>query len=477
MLHEDEEIEDGFIQHSNKKSIRVSWIGDDPESGIATYLVGIGTSEGDVSLTNGYIKMGTDITAEIEAQFLTFSESHNIYYVAVKAENAAGILSNPIFSTPIKVLNENIPGIIYDGREPYADERTTNDRFSIAMHFQGFQSEACNIVKYEWAIGSQPYFSDINDFTEYGLDHNETHGKAQIYVQMEENKTYHVTVRAKTGHNCHEEYIVSTSDGITSDFSPPEISSILPHLNEGQYFDSKAIYQSFIDSFEYKWNVSDQSPLKYVKFSVGSYPQANDIIPLSIPIDSQIPSGLFSPNPGIPYFVNVFAMDDVGFVSSQTSSPIVADISPPAIKNFECTKTISTKQSAVTCSWRITETESKLAKLGIHVGSKELMDDIVHKTTLASYQSTWTTDVKKYQKLNSISNVYVTLIAANILDQFATTTFKIDIDATLPVIENITLVTWTNPGKERGKQLCQIPWTYVDLNVSVLKDEESGIER
>lgn len=139
MLDEDEEIEDGFLQHANSQSMRVSWIGEDPESDIGNFFVAIGTSKGDVSVTDGYIDMGKDTSADIKVELQTFLDSGIIYYVAVKAENGAGILSNPMFSKPIKILKENIPGVIYDGREHYVDEDITNDKFSIAMHFQGFE--------------------------------------------------------------------------------------------------------------------------------------------------------------------------------------------------------------------------------------------------------------------------------------------------------------------------------------------------
>lgn len=479
LLDEDEEIEDGFLQHANSQSMRVSWVGEDPESGINRFFVAIGTSKGDVSVTDGYIDMGKDTSADIKVELQTFFDSGIIYHVAVKAENGAGILSNPTFSKPIKILKENIPGVIYDGREQYVDEDITNDQFSVAMHFQGFESEACNIMKYEWAIGSQPYFSDINDYTEYGLVHNETHGKAQTHVQLRENKTYHVTVRARTGHNCHEEYIVSTSDGITTDFSPPKISDILPQNKEGHFFDfdSQSFYQTYTDSFEYKWNVSDLSTLRYLNFSIGTQPLTSDVISVTPSTESKIEPGLFSPKAGESYFVTVYAMDEVEYATTGASLPIIADISPPIIQKFRCTEVISTKHSVVRCSWISIEEESMLKQITTSIGSRELSADIIKNTTLPSNINTWTIDVKNSSKLEHISKIYATLTVTNVLNQSLTETFQIEIDSSAPLIENVTFVTWTNPHKERFKQICQQPWTYVDVNISVLEDKESGIKR
>lgn len=117
MPDEEEEIEDGFVHHANSKSIRISWTGDDPESNIKRYYVAIETSQGDTSVTAGYIDMDTQISADIETTLLAYIESGNIYYAKVKAENGAGILSNPLSSKPIKILKGNKPGLIYDGRE------------------------------------------------------------------------------------------------------------------------------------------------------------------------------------------------------------------------------------------------------------------------------------------------------------------------------------------------------------------------
>lgn len=78
-------------------------MGEDPESNVMKFFIGIGTSQGDVSLTNGYIDMNKKTSADIKVELLAFVDSGAIYYVAVKAKNGAGIFSNPKFSKPIKI--------------------------------------------------------------------------------------------------------------------------------------------------------------------------------------------------------------------------------------------------------------------------------------------------------------------------------------------------------------------------------------
>ena len=43
---ESEEVVDGFVWHNNPNGIKGSWKAIDPESGIAEYIVSVGTSPG-----------------------------------------------------------------------------------------------------------------------------------------------------------------------------------------------------------------------------------------------------------------------------------------------------------------------------------------------------------------------------------------------------------------------------------------------
>lgn len=193
--------------------------------------------------------------------------------------------------------------------------------------------------------------------------------------------------------------------------------------------------------------------------------------------ESKIEPGLFSPKAGESYFVTVYAMDEVEYATTGASLPIIADISPPTIQKFRCTEVISTKHSVVRCSWISIEEESKLKQITTSIDSRELCDDIIKNTTLPSNINKWTVDVKNSSKFEHISKMYATLTVTNVLNQSLTETFRIEIDSSAPLIENVAFVTWTNPNKEHVKQICQQPWTYVDVYISVLNDKESGIER
>ena len=46
-------------------------------------------------------------------------------------------------------------GVVYDGRDVFTDMDYTQDTLTVALSFQGFESPACGIRAYEWALGGQ----------------------------------------------------------------------------------------------------------------------------------------------------------------------------------------------------------------------------------------------------------------------------------------------------------------------------------
>lgn len=149
----------------------------------------------------------------------------NVYRIHVIVENGAGINSTVNREKTVYIMKKNVPGVVYDGREHLKDKDFTSDKTSIAMSFIGFESESCNIVQYEWAVGYQPLVYDVLPFTDYGIVMlNDSFGQGQISVQLYEDSTYYITVRARTGYNCKVgQYILSTSDGIKLDTTPPQV--------------------------------------------------------------------------------------------------------------------------------------------------------------------------------------------------------------------------------------------------------------
>ena len=99
------------------------------------------------------------------------------------------------------MYGENTPGIVYDGRELYVDKDYSTDKVTVGISFQGFDSPACGIRSYEWALGSQPGYSDILPYSSYGIVMlNESHAITEIHLPLEHGDILYASVRAHTGH-------------------------------------------------------------------------------------------------------------------------------------------------------------------------------------------------------------------------------------------------------------------------------------
>ena len=411
-------------------------------------------------------------TSYIQAVFEKYSDSGLLYYVSVKAENRAGLFSNVLVSYSIIILGENVPGVIDDGRQKFSDLDKSRDLSSIAFSFQGFESESCNIIGYQFAVGSEPYFSDVSPFSEFGIAHNGTHGCAERHIDLDENNTYYATVRAETGHNCHESYIVSSSDGITIDSTAPRVLSISA-LAATKPEDNENFYQYNVDSLDLMWNVDDSTENVVVNYSVGHLPFVDDILPSSVSEGNRIPPGVVSLVPGESVFLNIFATDSIGNTFTESFGQYTADNSKPLASNFSCSEMISAKLRLVNCSWVISEFESSMKTQTIAVGSVAMSDDIVPEKNISVTASSCNIH------LDGVSNisVFVTLKMINVVDSEDSFTFEVNVDITDPVVKSVEIVTWTNPDEEENNKLCQMAWSYVDVRLIGVADPESGILR
>ena len=75
--------------------------------------------------------------------------SHN------STHNLTGAISDILKSRPIHVYGENVAGKVHNGRHFESDVDFTRDDQSIAISFSGFESPACGIRSYEWALGKE----------------------------------------------------------------------------------------------------------------------------------------------------------------------------------------------------------------------------------------------------------------------------------------------------------------------------------
>ncbi|XP_013400547.1 uncharacterized protein LOC106166509 [Lingula anatina] len=481
LFEEEEELDElNRVLHVDSNGIEVSWVGHDGESGIVKYMVGIGVNPGDVSVTGTFIDFGSTRHGYVKARLNATASSGYTYYVTVIAFNGAGLESHPKSSRPIFVLKDNVPGIVFDGRQFLQDANSQRDTSSIACSFVGFESEACGITAYEWAIGSEPGFSDIRDYSSIGIVMaNESAGFAQTNLDLPDGQTIYTAVRARTGHKCHEDFIVSVSDGIVTDASAPDIS--FQQIVEGiPQVPRRVLYTASSEKIVPMWNFSDTgSGVAGVTWTAGTLPGLSDRVPVTYAMTTGVSTGAITVNHGETIFVSLTATDNAGNQQIVTSPAVLIDTTPPVIQNFRCTDILSPLQTTIYCNWTpIDDTESDLKRVQIAVGLDYFKDDLAQFSDLGIYKSNWMFVLDSSNVVYNLTRVFVTLKTENVVNLTSVSVAKIILDSTPPLTGYVHITTSSAPKDTVASHpKCQVSETYVDVLWDQFLDPESGIER
>ncbi|XP_053407458.1 uncharacterized protein LOC123547213 isoform X2 [Mercenaria mercenaria] len=477
LFKDEEELdEDGNILHDDQNGIRISWSGRDSESGIINYRIAIGTTDAPYSILN-FTDYGKDVTAYIQnIHFETTSASGIRYVVTIIAVNGAGLQSKEGKSKPIFVQKANVPGIVFDGRNLYVDEMYTTDYTSIAASFYGFESESCNIISYDWAIGTTEYGTDIQTYTNYGLVMlNETHGQCQIHIELFEDTTYYITIRAVTG--CRDEYILSSSDGITLDRIPPEVTYEIEDSNDTSIINvNDVIYQGSADTLSVSSNVTDKNSVASVQWALGSLPLLDDRHPYTE--DFSDLTSVVTLTPGQATFITTNTSDKAGNVNITSSFAIIADSTAPLIRNFDCTKYMSSRKSLLTCTWdTVEEYESLVDKVIISIGSNSTSSDILDKYVVPRMFRSFSRDLNNHiDSIQNMTSMFVNVRIENVIGHLKTYGREVVVDRSVPATQQLAVVTNIGTGNVTEHQRCQLPRAFAELHPYGIVDEESGID-
>ncbi|XP_070573548.1 uncharacterized protein [Ptychodera flava] len=419
--HQEEEIIDGFVLQTDIEGIKAFWEATDFQSGVVDYQISVGTSPGGNDVLNS-ISHGPSNGGYIGGLTLQRCDpvtGSPVYYLSVKATNGAGLQSEPMISSAIRVVANDKTGFVFDGPEDhvpgesmdgYVDIDYQRETGTVTAQFNGFESEQHGIVHYEWAVGSQPGLDDIQPYISAGIitDQDQSglgggmahSGKAQSLLPLEAPLTYYTTVRAITGAG---NVLDSVSDGFTVDTTPPIITV--------DNFDSGRMYQKFSDSIVDSWHVTeDESEVYFTEFCYGSYPGASDVYSCT---DSEgresIPIALVQPNTdNLPNVITVSSVNKVGLWSKESSKGITIDTTPPTKGTVNCPSYISTSDE-LKCTWSdFYDKESGIAYYLIAIGLAE-EDDSVHPYTVVNSSHHEHTTSGPFRNLTH----YVTVSAVN----------------------------------------------------------------
>ena len=82
-------------------------------------------------------------------------------------------ISVDIFFSPIKIVPGDVTGVIYDGPEQtdtsLVDIDAQLDGTLVTAQFEGFESAAHGIARYEWGVGTKPRTDDVMTYTSFGI--------------------------------------------------------------------------------------------------------------------------------------------------------------------------------------------------------------------------------------------------------------------------------------------------------------------
>ncbi|XP_070573688.1 uncharacterized protein [Ptychodera flava] len=463
---ESEEIFDGFVLTTDENGILATWSAIDPESGILAYWVAVGTTPGGLEISD-YRSMGVKKDGYIdglELQLYDDASQQPIYYVTVKAQNGAGDFSTPKISSPIKVLQGDMAGIVDDGPDTdvigsdtiSVDVEYQKEDGVVTAQFHGFESQINGIVHYEWAVGTEPRKDDVQPFSSAGIVVSDQHdnpgeglsgsGKAQSPLTLEGGTTYYSSVRAITGAG---DVLDSVSDGFTVDLTAPviTINSLGVFSNNANVtLDvNSAHYQESVDSLSAEWSIIDEeSTIQNSSFSYGSFPGASDIYDITDVTDSfSVANGLVKPIAnGKPNILTLMSQNEVGLESQSISGSVTVDITPPVAGVVHCPE-YSVAVDELSCSWSdFYDSESNIAYYELGIGTAEGDDSLFQFSRLSADTTSYRARDLENGGLQHSGRYFTTVIAYNAVGlQARAFSSPIIVDGTPPIAGKVVELT------------------------------------
>ncbi|KAI8516764.1 hypothetical protein Bbelb_053450 [Branchiostoma belcheri] len=452
---EAEELEDGYVLHTDLQGIQAAWLATDFESGVVSYWVAVGTTPGgnDVSDYRNLGPGSDGYIGNLNLQLTNKTTNSPVYYLTVKAENAAGSFSTDISSSPIKVVRADQVGTVTDGWETWTtvekavtvDVDYQRDVSTVTVQFSGFESEQHGISHYEWSVGTEPRLDDVQPYTAAGVvlsDHTDnpggglsSHGQAQSLLPLTPGVQYYATVRAVTGAGNVLDF---STDGFTVDITPPviQIDSVGVQIgnNSFQLDWERSHYQKSADSISANWDIIEsEDAIACTWFCYGSYPGACDVFPVTNTTSISVPNSLVKPKTeGMPNVLTVSSMNAVGLWGQAVTGSLTVDETPPVAGEVFCPQFVQ-HASELSCRWQgFYDTESNIQYYMFGVGTAEGDDSVFNFTRIPSHQTHYS--LRRVTMVHDVT-YYVTVVGYNAVeDSRAAYSAPIMVDNTPPIV-------------------------------------------
>ncbi|KAK3589130.1 hypothetical protein CHS0354_017096 [Potamilus streckersoni] len=354
----------GNAKYSNMRAsydtIRVHWEGfSDPESGISTVYVGIGSLTGKDDIFP--FKPSSSQHEEFSGE-KRLIDGHR-YFATVKVFNRAGLMVQA--SSDAFLVDTSPPegGVVSDGNYSQAvDVDFDRELDQISSHWYGFHDPHSGIAYYKIGIGTQKGIYDVEPLVDVHLRTDNT-WKGVFTPGVK----YFTTVVACNGAGlCTKRY----SDGIILDNSPPVPGIVHVGLSNGH-----ERYQSHNNTLSAQWiGFNDpQSDIHHFEYCITKNRIRCDVLHWTNCLMSNtiFRSGLNMPVDK-PLLVRVRAFNHVGLSAETASSPFQVDDTAPILKlkpHFVLDKMQVSNRSGsqwedslLRLQWKFQDNESKIRK-------------------------------------------------------------------------------------------------------------------
>ena len=347
-------VTDAGEYSTSQDALSASWSSIDPESGISRYEYAIGTTSGATDILD-FTDAGT--ATEVTYTGLPLRNGQ-VYYIAVRATNGAGLVSDIGVSDGVKVdfTPPSTPVVTDDG----------NYLTTVSMLNASWSSldPESGVVRYKYAVGTSPGADDVVPFADAG---DATH-MSLTGLQLVNGKTYYISVRAVNAAG-----LVSTagvSDGIKIDTTPPSRPVV---IDDGEY-------STNLTTLHASWTCSDaESGVAEYEYAIGTSPGSADAASFtSAGKATEISRSGLNLVSGKRYYVSVRAKNDAGLVSETGESDgITIDTSEPSVPVVTDTGAYSSSTNTLSASWTSSDPESGIAKYEYAIGTSPGAADII----------------------------------------------------------------------------------------------------
>ncbi|KAI8514390.1 hypothetical protein Bbelb_087140 [Branchiostoma belcheri] len=410
---------------SSQSEICANWENfRDPDTGIADYLWGVGTSPGDDNV--------------VEFKRLR-------HFVFLQCDNSVNLAHNATYYSTLYAFNrghkrlnvsansEGDAGWLKDGDTIGQDLRYSSSPATVSGNWGGFTDPESGIQQYTIAVLRKPKHQvedeviheseSVGLTTSFRWHHFHLHQGDQVFVNL------NVTNRALG---------VTTlqSDGFVLDLTPP----VLKYLRDGLDSDKDAQYSSSTTELTANWKfVDEETGVDYIELQVyqkhgGTRSPLGESVTLDGAVQNWTSTEPLSLNIGALYTVKVHAINAAGLTAVHETDGVLIDPTPPEIlfihagvlsgmDDEELTNgfVVIANTGTLTASWLGLDGESGIDSYWIGLGTTHGGDDVLGFYSVGEVTDIILTELPLQLYENGSPIYYISVKAQNGAGAFSTT--------------------------------------------------------